>query len=160
MNSKGKIKKINIEFRGENLPHLIGLQHWNNLPTNQASKQYRMLLDGTIDFDSLRTSDIRAFKKYKDRFKMLPFFYRFLYDYDCEIKLVERSSNADFKRRKVDMIFKREDSPDVYLLELRCKGEDKFTFVPSSITVHKFNSLTLRAKYLPLYIQEVIVDFL
>jgi len=160
VNSKGKVKKINKELRGENLPHLIGLQYWSNLPSKQASKQYKMLLDGTIDFEFLKASDITAFKNHKDRFKMLPFFYRSFYNYECEIKLVERNSNVGFERRKVDMIFRQNDSPDVYLLELRCKGVDKFTFVPSSITVHKFNSATLKAKYLPLYIQEMRVDFL
>lgn len=160
INSKGKVKSVIIEFRGENLPHLIGLQYWKNLSTNQPSKQYQLLLDGTLNIAQLKKSDSHSFKKYKIRMNLLPYFYSFFYGYDCEIKLVERTSNIDFNRRKVDMIFKRDDSPEVYLLELRLKGTNKTTYVPSSITVHNMNSLKLKAKYLPLHIQNVKIELL
>lgn len=156
INSRGKIKSIKIEFRSDNFPHLIGLQHWYNLPIKQAAKQYEFLLSGEWDFDFLKKADEGSFKKYKKRFELLPFFYQMFYESNCEIKLTERETNAGFKRRGVDMVFKRDDSGTSYLLELRQIG--KFTYRPVSISDHIPNSSSMHAKYLPLSITEVQIE--
>lgn len=106
----------------------------------------------------LQASDLASYDSFKKRFELLPFLYHMLYRTECEIKLVRKETNHGFQRRGVDMIFRRNGSSIVYLLELQTKGNDKFTFVPSSITFHNPNSKTLQASYLPLTITEVIVE--
>lgn len=154
--SHRKIKSIKIEFRRDNFPHLVGLQYWNNLPTTQATKQYEFLLSGEWDFESLKKADKKSFEEFKKRFELLPFFYQMFYEWRCEIKLTEKESNAGFKRRGVEMIFRRDNSETSYLLELRQTG--KFTYKPTSISVHSLNSPTMHAKYLPLSIIEVQIE--
>lgn len=153
----GKIKKIHVDFEGSHLPHLMSLQKWSVMPTRQAEVLYQMLLDGNFSMEYLQASDSSSYDSFKKRFELLPFLYQMLYRTDCEIKLVRKETNDGFQRRGVDMIFRRNGSSTVYLLELKNKGRDKFTFVPSSITFHKPGSKTLQASYLPLTISEVIV---
>ncbi len=71
-----------------------------------------------MDTPFLEDAERGSYERFKGRIHFLPHIYNLLYHYDCEIKLVNQAMDNAFKRRKIDMIFKRKEEKYVYLLEL------------------------------------------
>jgi len=145
-----------VDCRSDQLPHLMGLQHWNNLHVKQSSKQYECLIKGLWDMPFLCKADNGAFKTYKSRIESIPYIYSMLYECHCEIKRVHQVIDSPFKRRRIDLIFQRANSKLVNILELREKivsGEDK-VFVPTSFSVYNRNSKALIGKHTKLKIKK------
>lgn len=69
-----------VESKENQLPHLIGLQNWNNVHVKQASKQYELLKSGEWDIPYLQKADSGAYKEYRARIEFLPYLYKFLYN--------------------------------------------------------------------------------
>src|SRR5699024_8666246 len=46
-----------IETRQNQIPHLMGLQYWNNIDVKQPGKQYERLLNGEWDIPFLKSAD-------------------------------------------------------------------------------------------------------
>lgn len=152
-----KVKKINIEIFGSQLPHLLGIHKSDNLPTKRPETLYKMLLDGEITIDYLKSSDSHNLDLYKDRILLLPFFYQLFHQYRCGIKLVGQTNGDMYHRRKINMVFEKDHSSSVYLLELREKQKGSFTYVPTSITVYRKGDSRLKTKCLPLQIVELSI---
>lgn len=115
-----------------------------------------MLLDGEITIDSLKSSDSHNLDLYKNHI-LLPFFYQLFYQYRCGIKLVGQTNGDMYHRRKINMVFEKDHSKSVYLLELREKQKGSFTYVPTSITVYRKGDNRLKTKCLPLQIVELSI---
>lgn len=149
-----------VESKRNQLPHLIGLQHWNNLPLRQPSKQYEFLKSGEWDLSFLEKSDAGSFQEYKARIEFLPYLYNFLYNYKCSVKLVNHTMRNPFRNRKIDMIFQKEGDKLVYVLELREKKAEgqHYVYVLTSMTVHNKKSSALRGKFVPLTVTDVYVE--
>lgn len=145
-----------VETKGNQLPHLMGLQKWNNIYIKQPDKQYEQLLRGEWDIPFLQKSDEGTYNEYRERIEFLPNLYRFLYKFDCRIKLVNKDMPSPFKRRGINMIFQKDEKKLVYVLELREKAPS--IFVPTSVTVHRKNARSLVAKFSPLEITDVLVE--
>jgi len=146
-----------VEARQSQLPHLMGLQYWNNLPVKQASKQYESMLDGDWDMNYLEAADRGSYLDHRSRIEFLPHLYNLLYRYDCQIKLISHTVPSPFKNRKIDMIFQKDGSKLTYALELRekvKKGDKTGIFVLTSVSIHNKNK-PLRGKFLKLNITNV-----
>ncbi|GAE93128.1 hypothetical protein JCM21714_2168 [Gracilibacillus boraciitolerans JCM 21714] len=52
-----KIPYFVIETKRNQLPHLMGLQHWNNLDVKQPEKQYERLINGEWDIPFIAAAD-------------------------------------------------------------------------------------------------------
>ena len=148
---------FSIEVWGNQLPHLMGLQRWNHLEVKQPDKQYKKLLDGEWDLQLLSQIDPNAFSEQRERIGFLPYLYQLLHQGKCEVKMIQPKSNPGFDRRKVNMIFRKDGSKLVYLLELREKPSEPTVYIPSSITVHRPKSHALQARYLPLNVTNINV---
>lgn len=145
-----------IESQGSQLPHLMGLQKWNNLSTRQASIQYNHLLKGEWSLDFLQKADIGAWQENRERMEFTPHLYNLLYTYDCTVKLVHPDLPSPFKNRRIDMIFQKDHGKLVFVLELR-EISDKGIYRPTSLTTHTKNDRSLRGKHYPLTIVSVNV---
>jgi hypothetical protein len=144
-----------VDSRLDQLPHLLGLAHWNNLHIRQSSKQLELLLSGEWDMEYLANADQGSFKEYRDRIESLPYLYGMLYKGICDIKPVHPVMPSPFKNRKINMIFQREGSKLAHVLELREKKEagDNRIFAPTSLTVYRKNARELQIKT-----NKIIVD--
>ncbi|MFD1174513.1 PBECR4 domain-containing protein [Oceanobacillus picturae] len=148
-----------IETRKNQLPHLMGLQHWNNINVTQPEKQYNNLINGQWDISFISKADNQAYKKHSGRIEFLPNLYNFLYHYQCSVRLVNREATPMFKRRKIDMILQKDGEKWVYILELRSKGpQEPTTYIPATLTEHRKKSNSLRFKSEPLEIKDVLVE--
>ena len=145
-----------IEARGSQLPHLMGLQKWNNLPTSQAVLQYDAMLNGTWNVSLLQKADMRAWKEYRYRIEFMPYLYTLLYTYECTIKLIHPVMPSSFKNRRIDMIFQKEHAKLIYALELR-DVRNNGIYIPVSLTTHTQNSRALQGKHYSLTITRVDV---
>lgn len=146
---------FSIEVRGNQLPHLMGLQRWNHLEVKQPDKQYQKLLSGEWDLPTLSKVDQHAFNEQKERIGFLPYLYQLLYKGECDIKMIKPKTNPGFDRRRVNMVFWRNGSKLVYLLELREKENEPTVYIPVSITVHRPRSQSLQASYIPLNVLSI-----
>lgn len=146
-----------IDSRTDQLPHLLGLQHWNNIHVKQPSKQYELLFNGEWDIPFLSKSDNGAFKKHKSRIESMPYLYSMLHQGQCEIKTIHPVMDSPFKNRRIDMIFQKPSSKLAHVLELREKsieGEHKI-YVPTSFTVYPKQSNALRGKHTKLNVNSI-----
>lgn len=148
---------FSIEVRGNQLPHLMGLQRWNHLEVKQPDKQYSKLLSGEWDLLTLSKVDQHAFNEQKERIGFLPYLYQLLHKGQCEIKMIQPRSNHGFDRRRVNMIFRKDGSKLVYLLELREKPNEPTVYIPVSITVHRPRAHALQARFIPLNVSTITV---
>ncbi|PFB94063.1 hypothetical protein CN296_24215 [Bacillus cereus] len=138
-----------IDSRAEQLPHLMGLQYWNNIHVKQGSKQYELLISGKWDMSFLSKADNGAFKEFKERIESMPYLYNMLYKCDCEIKQIHPVMDSPFKRRRINMIFQKQSSKLAHILELREKntsGKDRI-YVPTSFSVYPKKAKALVGKH-------------
>lgn len=145
-----------IETRPNQIPHLMGLQYWNNIDVKQPGKQYDRLISGKWDIPFLQAADEGSFRDHGWRIEFLGHLYNLLYHHKCTVKLINQTTFSVFKRRRINMVFQKDDSKLVYFLELREKGEN--TFVPTSLTNYRKGSNALRFKSDPLHISDVLVE--
>jgi hypothetical protein len=150
-----KLPSFIIESEGNQLPHLMGLQHWNSLSTKQPSTQYELLKNGEWDLEFLKAADKGAWDTYQARVEFLPHLYNLLYKGDCTVKLVHKDMPSPFRNRKIDMIFQKEGSKLVYVLELR---EKRGVYVPASLTTYNRNAQAIKDKHDKLNIIKVTVE--
>lgn len=144
-----------IEVRSNQIPHLMGLQYWSNLETKFASKQYEKIRSGEWDLTTLSQLDPQAYRDNRSRIHFLPFLYQLLHEGKCDVKVINRNVRSTIANRRIDMVFRREHSKLVFLLELRKKTNEDDLYIPASITVHRPNSAALRASYVPLNIVKI-----
>jgi hypothetical protein len=154
--TNGTLPSFIIDSQGSNLPHLMGLQYWNNISTKQASIQYEHFLKGEWTLDYLQKADIGAWQQNRERMEFTPFLYNLLYKFNCTIKLVHPTQPSKFKNRRIDMIFQKNHGKLVFVLELR-EIQDKGIYKPTSISTYKPNDPSLRGKHYPLTITSVNV---
>lgn len=145
-----------IEMKQNQIPHLMGLQHWNNIDVKQADKQYKKLISGEWDISFLKNADNGSFKEYGWRIEFLGHLYNFLYHHKCRIKLINKTTHSVFRNRRINMVFQKDGSKFVCFLELREKGEN--VFVPTSLTKYRIKSSALSFKSEPLTITDVLVE--
>lgn len=145
-----------VESRQNQLPHLMGLQYWNNLSVKQPGKQFNLLLNGEWSLSFLQAADEGSYKEFITRIESLANLYNLLYRYDCHIKLIHKTLRSPFRNRKIDMIFQKEGEKLVCVLELREKGAN--VFVLTSMTIHNKNASALKGKFIKLDITEVTVE--
>jgi len=134
-----------VSSRWSQLPHLMGMKHWTNLPVQQPEKQYEQMHSGKWDLEFLRSADEHAWNEFLPRIEFLPNLYKMLYQGNCTIKLVHKTMDSKFRRRNMDMIFISPQGDIVFVLELR-KGRDNI-FFPSSVTQYSPNDNTLKGKH-------------
>lgn len=152
-----ELPSFSIDSRSDQLPHLMGLQKWNNIHVKQASKQYELLFNGEWDIPFLAKADNGAFKENQSRIESMPYLYSMLYKCECEIKSIHPVMDSPFKRRKINMIFQKQSSKFAHILELREKklaGENR-VFVPTSFTVYPKKAKVLIGKHTKLNIELV-----
>jgi hypothetical protein len=146
-----------IDSRADQLPHLMGLQKWNNIHVKQSSKQYELLVSGEWDIPFLAKADNGTFKEFQSRIESMPYLYSMLYKCDCEIKSIHSTMDSPFKRRKINMIFQKQSSKLAHVLELREKsviGENRI-FAPTSFTVYPKQSKALAGKHTKINIESI-----
>lgn len=153
--SSKKMPLFEIITKPNQLPHLMGLQYWNNIAIKQPEKQYKQLITGKWDIPFLKSADKGAFKEHGWRIEFLPHLYNLFYYYQCTVKLINPTTHSVFQRRGMHMVFQKENSKLVYFLELREIKEN--TFVPASISRYHKNSNALRFKSDPLQITNVSI---
>lgn len=151
-----KLPVFTIESMGNQLPHLMGLQYWNNLPTKQASIQYDHMKNGDWNLSFIQKADEGAWQKYRERLEFTPHLYSFLYNYNCTVKLIHPDIPNQFRNRRIDMIFQKARGKFVFILELR-ETRNESVYVPISLTVHRVNDPKLQVKALPIHITSVNV---
>lgn len=154
--NKASMPMMAIDFKDTQIPHLMGLQHFSNLPVKQTERQMEEILSGRWDFDTLQKADKVSFKKHSGRIHATKYLLSTIRYLKCEIKLVSPSQDSPLNRRRTDMIFKFDKSKTFFVLELRRITDTNFnkvavpTYTPTSLTEHKPNSSVLKAKSLPL----------
>lgn len=150
-----------IESRFSQLPHLMGLQYWNNIDVKQAEKQYKKLKTGEWTIEFLKKSDPGAFKQNYPRIEFTPHLYQLLYFGECRVRLLNPNIQTPFSNRKIDMLFERDKGNLIFFLELREKNpkNQPNVFVPTSITFYRKNSSVLRRiNSLTLRINDILVE--
>jgi hypothetical protein len=155
-----EIPSFIVDSRADQLPHLMGLQHWNNIHVKQPSKQYELLKSGEWDLPFLAKADNGAFKEFQSRIESMPYLYSMLYECNCEIKRIHPVMNSPFKNRRIDMIFQKPSSKLAHILELREKnttGESR-VFAPTSFSVYPKKSKALNGKHTKLSIESIVID--
>lgn len=134
-----ELPNFEIHIRNAQLPHLMGLQHWNNLPVTQAEKQMQKMLSGEWDLNFLKRTDERAWRKFRLRVSFLPFLYKMLNSADskeeCRVRLVHPVQKSGFLRRNIQMIIQKDYANEVYVLELRRSSGQ--IYIPASLTAHR-----------------------
>ncbi|WP_462405911.1 PBECR4 domain-containing protein [Gracilibacillus sp. Marseille-QA3620] len=153
-----RIPSFMIDSRPDQLPHLLGLQKWNNLSVQQASKQYEQLSNGKWDMSFLAKADKGTYKEYKSRIESMPYLYRMLHECKCEIMHIHPVIDSPFKRRNIQMIFEEKSLKLFHVLELRQKNilnDDRRIYVPASFTVYRKNSKALVGKHTKLNIKSI-----
>lgn len=156
--TSSKLPYFVVRMEKNQLPHLFGLQHWNNIEVKQPKKQYEKILSGEWSLEYLKKADPGSYKEFKLRIAAMPYLYNMLYYHKCQIKLLNKNIPSPFQKRRVDMLFQKEKDKYVYLLELREIQESNNLFVPISLTVHRKNSNNLRVKSEPIIINNVLVE--
>lgn len=146
-----------VESKPSQLPHLMALQHWNNLPVKQATKQYEFLKSGEWDLEYLAKADQGAFQEHQARINFLPYLYNYLYNYKCDIKIINKNTPSSFKNRNIDMIFQHAGVKLAYILELRKKKDDG-PYVLTSLTVHNKKAQALKIKTTPVKITDLLIE--
>jgi len=148
-----------VEVRDSQLPHLMGLQHWHNLPVSQPEKQLEKLFNDEWDIEFLKSADNYAWQTYYSRIESLPYLYNLLYRQQGTVKLVHQGLQSGFRNRKMDMIFNTSNQKLVYVLELRAKPGNNI-YIPSSLTVHRPKSRDLQIPHKILNVTNVTVHAL
>lgn len=152
-----ELQSFIIDSRTDQLPHLLGLQHWKNLPIKQASKQYKLLFDGKWDMSFLSKADNGSFKEHRSRIESMPYLYSMLYKGHCEIKTIHPVMHSPFKNRRIDMIFQKPSSKLAHILELREKGKEgeHKVYAPTSFSVYPKQSNAIKGKHTKLNINSI-----
>lgn len=145
--------QLKIVVEGSQLPHVLGLQYWGNLPTKSSTLQYEKMKEGEIDLDLLKKDD-GTWKEFRKRIEFIPYAYKMLNTIgSADIRYVPSINNA-FRNRRIDIIFKTPVSKFVYVLEMR-KVEDYYVLTSSSI--YNKNSPIFKAKYINVKINQISV---
>ncbi|KDE25553.1 hypothetical protein BA81_19154 [Bacillus safensis FO-36b] len=153
------LSSFTIDFNANQLPHLMGLQYWNNIHVKQPSKQYDLLKCGAWDIEFLKKADNGTFKEYRSRIESMPYLYSMLYDYNCEVRAIHSSMDSPFKRRKIDLIFQKNGSKLAFVLELRKKKSiEHIEYVPTSFSVYSRTSKALVGKHKKIIIKSIKID--
>lgn len=139
--SDPRIPSFTVRLKKNQLPHLMGLQHWLNISVRQPEKQLQNLLTGEWDLEYLMAADDHSWKEYRERIEFLPYIYRLLFDAECQVRLVHKGVRTGFTRRNVDMFFRKDGDNLIYCLELRKISKDHHIYVPTSITTHRLKAL-------------------
>lgn len=135
---------IKVVVEGSQLPHVLGLQYWNNLPSKNPIVQYKELLLGTIDLELLKR-DARLWQDMRRRIEFIPFVYKMLTVVgNSDIRIVPAEKTNTFRKRGMEIIFKIPTSKYVYVLEMR-KVDDHYVLASSS--VYNSNSPVFKAKF-------------
>ncbi|MBC9721090.1 MAG: hypothetical protein H9W82_06965 [Lactobacillus sp.] len=143
LDDKGEAR-IKIVVEGTQLPHVLGLHKWNNLPSKNASLQYEAMKNGDIDLDLLKIDD-GTWQEYRKRIEFIPYSYKMLTVVgNSDIRIVPSEKSNTFRKRGIDIIFKIPTSKFIYVLEMR-RIDDHYVFTSSS--VYNRNSSAFKAKY-------------
>lgn len=142
-----KIPSFIIEAGGSQLPHLMGLQHWNNLSTRNATAQFEKMLSGEWDLEFLKSSDEGAWDENRERLEFTPYLYNLFHECECIVKLVNPNvPGSVFVRRQVDLIFQKPKGKLIFAVELR-ETEKENIFRPTSITTHRKESSAMKENH-------------
>lgn len=150
-------KELIIESRMSQLPHLMGLQHFKKLPITNPTKQCEQLICGNWDLPFLEKSDSAAYKENKERIHFLPHLYSILHGHEGTLLSVNRHV-PPHKSRKVDMIFRKDQSKLEFHVELRSKGVDSNRYSLVSITVHNKKAKGTTFKSIPLKVIDIKIE--
>lgn len=142
-----RIPTFTIVAEGSQLPHLMGLQYWNNLPTKTATTQYQKMRSGEWNLDFLKSADERAWDENRERLEFTPYLYTLLHDCECTVKLINKNvPGSSFVGRRIDMIFQKEKGKLIFAVELREMAKENF-FRPISITTHRKESRAMKENH-------------
>lgn len=151
-----KFPLFTVETYENHLPHLLGLQKWRNLNTNNPSRQFQLMFEGKLNLDYLKSADNHAWKESFDRIRFIPYLYNMLYKGECSIKLVHPHIPSPFQMRNMHLLFQKEGSKFIHVVELR--KIQSGVHVPASITTHKVGSPVLNGKHALLKIGKIEVS--
>lgn len=152
-----KIPVFTIEAAGSQLPHLMGLQRWKNLPTRNATTQFEKMLSGEWNLEFLKSADEGAWDTYRERLEFTPYLYNLFHEYECTVKLINSNiRDSRFAPRNVDMIFQKPKGKLIFAVELR-ETEKENLFRPTSITTHRKESQAMKEHHILIKIESVKV---
>lgn len=134
--------EITVRVELSQLPHLMGLQHFDNLPYRQAEKLMQSMLNEEITTDFLKRADKATWDTHRDRIEGTPLIYKMLNSYQsvklvCKRMIAGRTSS--YARRNMDLIFIDELGKYEYVLELREIEKDTNIYALTSLTFDKKN---------------------
>jgi hypothetical protein len=139
-----EVALLKIVVEGTQLPHVLGLQKWNNLPSTNATLQYEGMRNGEINLDLLK-KDNGAWQEFRKRIEFIPYSYKMLTVVgNSEIRVVPSEKSNTFRKRGIDIIFKIPSSKFIYVLEMR--GVEDY-YVLTSSSIYNRNSSVFKAKY-------------
>jgi len=148
------VARLKIVVEGTQLPHVLGLQYWNNLPSKSATSQYEEMKNGEIDLDLLK-KDEGAWQELRKRIEFIPYSYKMLTVVgNSDIRVVPALKTNAFRKRRMDIIFKIPTSKFIYVLEMR-KVEDYYVLTSSSI--YNRNSPIFKEKYNLIPVSEISI---
>jgi len=134
--------EITVRVELSQLPHLMGLQYFDNLPYRQAEKLMQSMLNEEITSDFLKRADKATWDTHRDRIEGTPLIYKMLNSYQS-VKLVCKRPIAgrisSYARRNMDLIFIDELGKYEYVLELREIEKDTNIYALTSLTFDKKN---------------------
>lgn len=134
--------KITVRVELSQLPHLMGLQYFDNLPYKQAEKLIQGMFNEDITIDSLKKADKANWDRWRDRIEGTALIYKMLNSYQC-VKLVCKriiaGRKSSYYKRSVDLIFIDLLGKYEYVLELREVEKDTNVYALVSLTFEKIN---------------------
>lgn len=154
------VPTFTIESADSQLPHLMGLQHWKNLSTNQATKQFTYMFDGDWSLDTIKSADEGAWQSNRERIEFVGHLYNLLHTCNCTVKLVNPQMRAStYNQRNIDMLFERPGEKLSFALELR-KIRNEDIYRPVSIKVIRQHDPVRKEHHHPLKITSIQVKVL
>lgn len=152
-----RIPKFTIRVELSQLPHLMGLQKWANLNYSQPNKQVAQMLNGDLNIELLKKSDKSSWNQFYRRIEGLPILYKMLFQYKCEIKIVNQVIKSGYTRRNIQMIFVDKFDKYDYVLELR--EAEPNTYVLTSFTFSPTGkSSDLKVYHHPIKIKSLTIE--
>lgn len=137
-----QFSQIIIRAELSQLPHLMGLQHFLNLPYKQAEKLIQSMLNEEITVDFLKKADKDSWDEFRDRIEGTPLIYKMLNSYPS-VKLVCKKmiagEKSSYARRNMDLIFIDELGKYQYVLELREIEKESNVYALTSLSFGKKN---------------------
>lgn len=152
------IPSFTIVSEESQLPHLMGLQHWQNLSTKQATNQFQHMFDDDWDLDMLKSADAGAWQEHRERLEFTPHLYNLLHTCNCTVKLVnQQARDSTFVRRNIHLFFQKNEGKLGFAVELReIPGEDIYR--PVSIKVIRPGDRVLREPHGVIKITSITID--